>query len=144
MACISVLCNKSFGDNFNLLMHYRTHRGECPHVCNECSVTLRLMPLYIRVNAHICVKSVARVSDKLHIYRNALFCTRGRGLPYALSAVCLTELKNHNILHAVDLPHECELCTKKITTPARLRKHRYTHKTAQHDVGSFSTVVKCG
>jgi hypothetical protein len=41
---------------------------------------------FIRVNAHICVKNAAGVSDELHIYRNILFCTQGRDLMYALSA----------------------------------------------------------
>jgi len=64
------------------------------------------MLLYIWVNAHICVQTVAKGSDELHIYRNTLFCTRGRGLMYAMSAVCVTDLKNHTFIHNADRPYE--------------------------------------
>jgi len=49
-------------------------------------VILRFIALFIRVNAHICVKNVEGVSDVQHIYKNMLCYTQGRDLMYALSA----------------------------------------------------------
>jgi hypothetical protein len=100
---------------------------------DETCFAVRLVLLYIWVNAHICVQTVARVSDELHIYRNALLHMGQR--PHVCTVcskafLCLTDLKNHTFIHTVDRPHDCESCTKTFAIPAWLQRHRYTHKSS--------------
>ena len=117
------------------------HTQENIHTCvtsvgstSHSLVTLRLMLLYMQANAHICVKTVARVSDELHIYRNMLFCTRGRGLRYVLSAqrhLYAQLIWGTILLYTLWTGHmSVRVCTKTFATPAQMRRHRYTHNNS--------------
>ena len=114
MACISVTCATKVLVTISIFWCTTGHTQENIHTyvtsvgsVSHSLVTLRLKLLYIWVNAHICVQTVARVSDKLHIYRNALLRTGQR--PHVCTVcskafVCLTDLKNHTFIYTVDRP----------------------------------------
>jgi uncharacterized Zn-finger protein len=149
---ICKVCNKSFGDNFNLMIHNRIHTGERPHVCNECGKcftqfsNLKIHSLvHTGERPHLCKECGRSFRRAAHLQKHALLHTGQRPhvcIVCSKTFVCLTDMKNHAFIHTMDRPHKCELCTKAFATPARLRRHQFTHKNSVW--GEADVTEMCG
>jgi hypothetical protein len=149
MACISVRCVTNVWLTISIVWCTTRHTQKNVHTCitsvgsvSHSLIALRLTLSYIQVNAHIRVKIVAGVSVELHIYRNTLFCMRGRGLMRALSAqrhLYAWLIWRTILLYTLWTSHMSASCVPRCLQHQLTCRHIATHTRAQHDVGSFSS-----
>ncbi|XP_059904954.1 zinc finger protein 431-like isoform X2 [Gadus macrocephalus] len=132
-----VLCGKVIPNNANMIVHMRTHSGENPYKCDQCTKGFSLkrhLKSHMRTHSgekpYKCDQCTKRYRRTSHLKRHIMThsgerpfrcdqCTKG------FSLKC--DLNIHMRTHSGVKPYMCDHCTKSYSQTSHLKIHMRTH-----------------
>ena len=103
------LCNKSFSQNYMVILHMRTHTEEKPYKCILCSKPFS-------------TKSDITRHMRIHTGEKPFSCMICNKL-FALNG----QVKRHMLTHTGEKLHSCSQCNKSYAHPSSLQTHMRHH-----------------